>query len=231
MKMLRVTVAVAAAMCLGTSSPASADLIHLGPSTFVGTGIGNVLTILNIQAQGGTDVAGAMIDPSGVTTDADTATQTPGTFQLRTFSEAGLTSGEEFALVFNINQPDDLVTLERLRVTFWAPGETDPNLFLHRATFGAVPQQFAQVGGGIGGAGHVFGLDAFQAATVTSLFALYTDLVVGVDARVSDAAGGFESFFLNRLDIQQEPPPVPEPAVLLLFGIGLALGTRRLSRR
>src|SRR5262249_29683138 len=161
-------VASAVTIAVGLAAPARANLILLGPATGLsGQGIGNVATILNLQSQGSTTVEAGRIIRSGgsdlVQTDPATQTQTPGgrNNTTRTFSELGITSNaSEFRLLLNINESDNILTLESLQVTFYN-GTTGAAFFTAALAGPALP--LTEQGSGIGNSDYVFGLDATQA--------------------------------------------------------------------
>src|SRR5678816_155130 len=147
----RTTVALAAVATLGVGT-ARADLVLIGTVTIGGTGLGTVNTVLtltsfanNTTEQGcvgrgaaadfiGSTAVGACV--AGPTTDVQTgASQT----QTRTLAEAGVTTGGNFAILFNAVEPaGNSITLNSLSATFYSNAGT----LLYTATYTGGPHNF-----------------------------------------------------------------------------------------
>ena len=231
------------ALTFGGATSARADLVLLGTTDQLGSGIGGQLTILNFTVTGPpsniTEAAAIVRTANGDQIFAGANTQVTGgaNNQTRTLAEAGITDGSQFRLILNINEPDDLVTLSSLRAVFYS----STGAVLHTAVlgscgqFGALPCNLPEVGGGIGGQGIVFGLTAAEAgiisAQITALGAGNIFVGIGTEANLvtlTNAQGGFETFNIARGPGDQV---IPEPTTMLLLGTGLAGIAAKVRRR
>jgi hypothetical protein len=227
--------AAAAAVCLSPAQ-ASASLVYLGTTTELGSGLGNVDTVLSLRPQGNGTTACGVVGIGDLTVACNgTATTFTGGSNNQTYLLAGLgvVDAADLRFVFNVNEPDDLVTLTGLSINFFEGGATAASVPFHVASFAGVPMELAEVGGGIGGQGHVFALSPGEAAIVNAHLA--SGVILGAQFSVSGAAGGFET--LNVSGVEDEvgggtpnPTDVPEPTLLLLVG-GAMMGVGAMSRR
>lgn len=177
-----------------------AGLGFIGPVDQQGTGLGHVATVLTIQKKGvesgcvswngGTDVSGpgAPACPPGIAggDEKKGASQT----LTRTLAELGNPTADTLRLIFNPNEPGSgrHVRLEALVLRVLAPSGT---VLLEAAL--AAPVDFEATDSGVGNAGWSFGL--VDAASAAGAFANGLNRV-GLAAKVSDADGGFETFYL-----------------------------------
>lgn len=223
---------------------ARADLVFGGIVTVGGTGLGTVNTVLTIQnsptEQGcvgfsaGGDVIGNFTTasqsgcPSGVNTDVKTgASQT----QTRSLSDASITSGSNFAILFNAVEPSgNSISLDGLVATFYN-GTTGALLFSAVYT-GTNPLTFPTTQTGTGNTGALFTLNAAEAAQLQSFITTLGvgNVRVGLGASAGTPAnseGGNETFFIFNNGLATV---VPEPSTVVLTASGM-LGLAGFVRR
>ncbi|MEO8186734.1 MAG: PEP-CTERM sorting domain-containing protein [Burkholderiaceae bacterium] len=213
---------------LTLSAPARADLILIGPALIQPAGPGVVPTILDFQSQGNatdetgrtsfngtTSVTTSLVNPAGAAQPGvDTTVITGGANnQARTLAELGVGQASDLRIFFNINEPTPTadVLLRTLIVT--AYDTTGASVFMASL---AAPLTLTEIGSGAGTSDYAFGLTALQAADLQAVFS--SDLRIGIEASISDAQGGPESFFGGSANTDTV---IPEPTTLLLLGAGL----------
>ncbi len=226
--------AATAVLALSAVIPAHAMLVLQGPEDFQGTGLGSVNTILTLQSPGSSTFEAGSVErvfgnPSDVISgDAKTgASQT----QTRSFAQLAVTSASDIRVVFNALEPGNSansITLADLVLTIFSP--TGVELF-NSGDFG--PVNFADTFTGAGNSGFVFALDAVQAAAAQA--AAFTgdfgSNVFGLSANLSNATGGFETFFVASAGGSVTAPiPEPQTYALMLTGLG-AVGFMAFRRR
>ena len=233
----RLLKASAVGMLLTPFAIAKADLMFVGLVTIGGTGLGTVNTVLTIQSQGSSSTEQGCVTRSGTSdavgnftygtasnvTDCAIATNTDvlnGTSQTqtRTLAEAGVTSGSDFAVLFNASEPSgNSISLDGLVVSFYnatngallfsAPSQLSSYLF---------PQTFT----GTGNTGEEFTLTSSEAATLQGFINTLgtSGIRVGLGAAASQATGGNETFFIFN---SGTATVVPEPSTVVLTASGM----------
>jgi hypothetical protein len=202
---------------------AQADLILLGTTGTLGSGLGSVETVLTLNSPGNTSNAAG-----SVTCDATLANgcldvvvgDTTAINATRSFADAEITQASEFRLIFNAGENDGSITVNSLSAFFY---NSLGDLY-HTATLQGTPTVFFGDFNGTGAQGIVFGLNGAQQLIVQSQFNAANR--IGVAASLSGATGGLDTFNVSMAR-GDDVVPSPEPAVMALFGMGLfALGFR-----
>ena len=229
----RTTMALAALATLGVGT-ARADLVLVGTVTIGGTGLGAVNTVLTLQGQGSATVEqgcvgrGAIDDFVGPTavgpcvagTAPDVQTGSSQT-QTRTLAEAGITTGANFAILFNAVEPSgNSITMNSLSANFY---NATTGALLLTATYSLAPHNFLSTQTGTGNTGEEFTLSAGDAATLQGLITANTaaGIRVGLSSKEGDplaAEGGHETFFIFN---SGAATLTPEPSTVALLATGL----------
>ncbi|HEV8580535.1 MAG TPA: thrombospondin type 3 repeat-containing protein [Thermoanaerobaculia bacterium] len=188
-----------------------ARLQFMGPIDQHGTGLGHVATVLTIQNHGvesgcvswdgGADITGpgAPACPAGIA-GGDEKTGASQTLT-RSLAELGNPTADALRIVFNPNEPGSNrhLRLESMVLRVLGPSGTS----LLEVALDA-PMDIEATDSGTGSAGWSFGLtDSADAA------AAFTDgdNRIGLAATVSDADGGFETFYLATVETGPGPGP------------------------
>jgi len=224
---------------------ARADLVFDGLATISGTGLGSVNTTLTISSQAnstteqgcvgftsGGDVIGnfATATQSGCTsaTNGDVLTGASQT-HTHTLSELSITSGSDFAILFNAAEPSgNSITLDGLVATFY---NNSGNVIM-TAVFTGAPFDFAETLQGTGKTGELFTLSAAEQTELGTLIGSLgaANIHVGLGASAGDplaATGGNETFFVFKSGLATV---VPEPSTVVLTASGM-LGLAGFVRR
>jgi len=218
-KLLLASTALAAVV--GASMPANASLVLLSQVQLSGQGIGAQTTALTLQSPGSTSTESGGVNLGGPFGDAKTGASQSQLFSLATL---GLSNANQLGLVVNLAEPGSenppSVILSALTLTAFSGGAT--------TNFNLAPQYAGmtlnQIGGGLGGSGIVFGLDATQAAQLT---ALGPNALLGVSATFGGAQGGQDAIQAVGLTAA-----VPEPATWAMMMLGfLGVGFTAYRRR
>jgi uncharacterized protein DUF11/thrombospondin type 3 repeat protein len=189
------------ALCLPAGAR-GAGLQYAGPVDQQGTGLGHVATVLTIQKNGvesgcvswngSADIKGpgAPACPNGIA-GGDEKTGASQTLTRR-LAELGNPTPDTLKIIFNANEPGSNrhLRLESLALRIVSPSGAT---LLEAAL--AAPVDLEATDSGIGNSGWAFGL--VDAAGAAGAFAS-GDNRVGLAATVSDADGGFETFYLAQ---------------------------------
>ena len=235
-------VRIAAISLLLSGQAVFGSIMLTSPTSFTGTGLGAVPTILTIQDNPteigcvGFSGTGSTLN-SGVCTgsSADVKTGASQT-ELQPLSAAAggaITTAANFAFIFNADQPaGGPITLGDARVAFYS----STGAFLYQSaglncTVSSTGCTFPNTFSGIGKSGFEFQLSSDQqtAATAAGAFSSPSNLV-GLSAFVTGSAGGPETFYLLNGNLGAGGGSagggvsfVPEPSGVFLSMIGLAL--------
>lgn len=189
-----------------------------------GTGFGNTLRILSLQANG-SESGSVTWNGASDTLTAD-ATNQSQTLTAQTLSAAGVTA-TRFKVVFNIAEPGSGPTVRlhdfSMRFNDAAGAPLFADLF-YTAPIGGL--ELTQVAAGIGGAGWLFDVNLTPAEALSFFAAGTNRLGMAVDASqaIELTGGAAEVFFVA---------PVPEPASwgLLLTGLAVIAASRLRNSR
>ena len=210
----------------------------MGPALIQPAGLGVVPTILTLQSKGNAtdenghhavgrygqcdDVLGRILPEQRSRASTRPRLQGVLTIKLARWQTLELRPLPVCESVFNINENNQLdVLLRELVVTAYdAAGASVFTAAL------AAPMMLVEIGSGLGTSDYVFGLTADEAAELQAVFS--PTLRIGLQASISNAEGGPESFFGGNAE--GNPVQVPEPRSLALLGVGL-LGIAALVRR
>jgi hypothetical protein len=223
------------ALCLGAlvflgfnASSAYADgIVFVGPSTIRPDGVG-IRTVLSLQSPGSssTESGGIRFTGSGDQTFGN-ATR-GGTNNTVSLSDLGVTrNSTAIQIGFNINEPSGgpgstPVTVQNIILTAY---DTHGNAVFSASLIGG-PYTLALLGNGQGTADYLFSLDQAAAARLAAIYD--PNLRLGIEATITNAEGGPESFYLG---LGRSSTPVPEPATMFLLGTGLAGVAAKMRKR
>jgi hypothetical protein len=236
------TIFAAAVLVVAATQPVRGAIVFAQPVDLTGTGLGAVNTILTVTSPGATTDESGCVAFGGVTgapacfgTGNTGGDEQPGVAtQTRTIAQSGATSAAAFVIVLNALEPaGNSVSLDSLSVQFYDP----TGAVLYTASL-AAPVNIPDTAPGAGNAGFAFVLDPVQRAEAQTAGAFSNPAnVIGLSATLSDATGGFETFFVASrpaVGVPFDVDPIPEPATYLTLGAGLVMlgfSHRRMVRR
>ncbi len=228
MKILAVGCAVGL-LSLGSASQARAELIYNSGITVTGTGLGSVYSVVTVQdsangANAGdpTIIEGGCITNTGAfspclgeVTEHDNLTGAGN--NVWTF-DSTLSS---FAAVVNISETghDKSATLTGLYLNFCST--INPTQCVLAEYLGLNKVLNSTEGTGLGGSGWVFSLSPAEYAQVLALPGDLVTVAGGLQFAGGTTDDGNETLFVTLIP-GSTPAPVPEPASLTLFGLGLS---------
>jgi hypothetical protein len=181
-------IVAAAAIAAGlAATPASAELVLLTGVQLSGQGIGSTLTALTLQQKNGSTTESGGVNFNGSTFgDAKTGASQSTTF---TFADLGISSASQLGLIVNLTENDDTVTTASPYSITLTAYSANGSLFQAHTT--DIGQVLVEQGGGVGGSGLVFGLDATEQAQLDAFTTANGGLeVFALSATFAGAQGG-----------------------------------------
>ncbi len=217
LKSLRKLAIAASLLCASVAS--QAGIIQSTTVTDTGTGFGTVSTLLTLNNQG-SNPTGSISRSGGV--DVATGNVVPGAVHSSTYSfdTLNITTADQIRLIFNATEPgnaaNNSVRVDALTLSIYSD-TGGAALFSTSLAAGVL---FPTTANGIGSVGFIFELDA-DSVIAAQPFLTGTNRI-GLSSTLSLASAGPDTFFIARLpDTPPESGEAPEPASMMLLGLGL----------
>jgi hypothetical protein len=205
----------AAAFAAGlAATPASAELVLLTGVQLSGQGIGATLTALTLQQEAGFTTESGGVDFNGIPFgDAKLGAAHSTTF---TFADLGISSASQLGLIVNLTENDDTVTTAGpYSITLTAFNLDGTISQTHTTDIGQV---LVELGGGVGGSGLVFGLDATEQAALDLFMSQNAGLErFALSATFAGAQGG-----VDVIQVAELTAAIPEPSTWAMMILGFA---------
>ena len=224
----RLTFSLAAIVFLSlAASSARADgIVLLSPNTLRPDGVG-LRTVLSIQSPGSSITESGGIRWTGTKDQIYGDATRGGTNNTVSLADLGVTrDNTAIQIGFNINEPNgqnrSSLTVQNIILTAY---DSHGNAVFTASLIGG-PYDLQKLGNGQGTADYIFSLDQEAAQRLAAIYD--PNLRIGLEATITNAQGGPESFYLG---LGPSNTPVPEPATMLLLGTGLAGVAAKLRKR
>jgi len=202
-----------AATLLCASAASQASLVYQSTLNDSIANLGNVETLLTLATTAGTSTGSVTRSGSNDVILGNTQGGADGNATY-SFSDLNITTASQIKLIFNPTEPGNAssIMVDALTLSIYsATGST--SLFSTSLAPGGL-----NFGSTSSTQGYVFVLDA--ASTIAAQSLISGSNRIGLSSSVSAATGGPDKFLISI--ISATPADVPEPASMLLLGLGMA---------